>query len=331
MRLILTTFILFLSLTMAHAESSSTEQITLTNDNTLVLNSAFSGKSVAGLIQQAKKLDADLKSGYPIYLFLDTPGGGIQAGLELVEYLNGLNRPIHTVTLFAASMGWQLLQHLGTRYVLKYGQLMSHKARGGFSGEFGGGSSQIDSRYTFYLRRLQLMDQQTVDRTNKKKTLKQYQSEYDNELWLNGAEAVKHGYADKVATIKCDKGLVGTTEKNLRFFGFNIKLKFDKCPIVTYPVDIQINVRTNKGYMNLDKFMAEGGRFGKYCADRGREEKRDWNGKLTAPSAAPELCLMDKKLKLEDIDKAIADEKEARRSKKRNIIRMSFGSFIQEL
>tara|TARA_R100000951_G_scaffold116766_1_gene130583 strand:+ start:20981 stop:21931 length:951 start_codon:yes stop_codon:yes gene_type:complete len=316
---------------MAHAESSSTEQITLTNDNTLVLNSAFSGKSVAGLIQQAKKLDADLKSGYPIYLFLDTPGGGIQAGLELVEYLNGLNRPIHTVTLFAASMGWQLLQHLGTRYVLKYGQLMSHKARGGFSGEFGGGSSQIDSRYTFYLRRLQLMDQQTVDRTNKKKTLKQYQSEYDNELWLNGAEAVKHGYADKVATIKCDKGLVGTTEKNLRFFGFNIKLKFDKCPIVTYPVDIQINVRTNKGYMNLDKFMAEGGRFGKYCADRGREEKRDWNGKLTAPSAAPELCLMDKKLKLEDIDKAIADEKEARRSKKRNIIRMSFGSFIQEL
>jgi ATP-dependent protease ClpP protease subunit len=97
------------SLTMA-------KEIKLTKDNVLVLDQAFTGPSVAKLIQEARQKDADLKSGYPMYLFLNTPGGSIQAGLELIEALKGLNRPIHTITLFAASMGWQLLQHLGDRY-----------------------------------------------------------------------------------------------------------------------------------------------------------------------------------------------------------------------
>ena len=112
-------------------------------------------------------MDASLKSGYPIYLFLNTPGGSIQAGLELIEGLNGINRPIHTVTLFAASMGWQLVQHLGTRYVLKYGVLMSHKARGQFSGEFGGGASQMDARYGLWLKRVHIME--TLQYTRGKK------------------------------------------------------------------------------------------------------------------------------------------------------------------
>ena len=199
-------------------------------------------------------MDADLKSGYPIYLFLDTPGGSIQAGLELIEFLNGLNRPVHTVTLFAASMGWQLLQHLESRYVLKYGVLMSHKAYGGFRGEFGGGQSQLDSRYGLWLRRINLMDEQTVKRTGGKKTLKQYRSEYDNELWLNGKEAVENGYADEVVTVKCDKGLQGVDRQEFSFFGMNIVVLFDKCPIRTYPADIFVNISIYFFYLSFDIF-----------------------------------------------------------------------------
>lgn len=135
------------------------KEIVLTKDNSVVLNGAFTGKSVSNLIGEIQKLDAELKSGYPIYLFLNTPGGSIQAGLELFEFIKGVNRPIHTITLFAASMGFQTVQHLGKRYVLEYGVLMSHKAYGGFEGEFGGETSQIDSQYGLWLRRLKMMDQ----------------------------------------------------------------------------------------------------------------------------------------------------------------------------
>lgn len=335
MRVFLIALTLLFGVALAHGQEAtqkvdSQKQIVLTSDNTLVLNSAFRGSSVSKLIGQAKQMDADLESGYPIYLFLDTPGGSIQAGLELIEFLRGLNRPVHSVTLFAASMGWQLLQHLGERYVLQYGVLMSHKAYGGFRGEFGGGSSQLDSRYHLWLRRLDIMDKQTVKRTEGKKTLKQYQSEYDNELWLNGAEAVSHGYADEVVTVKCDKGLNGTYSKKFRFWGFNIHLTFDKCPIRTYPVAIQVNVRTNKGYLDLDEFLAKGGKFGEKCRTQEISAPTDWNGKIIGSPKPAELCALDKKLTLEQIEKEVEKKKDEMKNRKRNIIKMSFGNFITE-
>lgn len=307
------------------------KDITLTKDNTLVLNDAFSGKSVSELIGQAKSMDAGLQSGYPIYLFLNTPGGSIQAGIELIEYLNGLNRPVHTVTLFAASMGWQLAQHLGKRYVLKYGILMSHKAYGGFQAEFGGSSSQMDSRYGLWLRRLNMMDQQTVDRTGGKKTLQQYQSEYDNELWLNGGEAVKNGYADEVVNVKCGGDLVGSTDKEIVFFGMKIQLTFDKCPIRTYPTDVVVNVRTNKGYMPLNKFMETGGIFGKNCRREGATAKTDWQGNVIGEGEKAQLCLMDQNLTLEDIEKKVESEKLKIKNSKKNVIKMNFGNFVSEI
>lgn len=319
----------FFSISMANA--TARKEIVLTKDNTLILNQAFTGQSVSTLIGQAKKLDANMKSGYPIYLFLNTPGGSVQAGLELIEFFRGVNRPVHTITLFAASMGWQLVQNLGQRYVLQYGVLMSHKASGGFRGEFGGGGSQLDSRYHLWLRRLGMLDQQTVDRTNGKKTLKQYQSEYDNELWLNGAEAVERGYADAVVNIRCDNTLEGTTSNEVRAFGFNIAVDFDKCPLRTSPVSVTSELRTNKGYMSLDKFMSSGGKFGKRCRAENSLPTKDWNGNVAKTGSPAELCLMDTELTLVKIQKAIEATRSDVRSKNTKIVRMSFGNFVTEL
>ena len=143
------------------------KDITLTNTNTIILNDQVDSNSVSQVMQEVQKLDSTVKSGEPIYLFLNTPGGSIQDGLELMEYLNSLNRPIHTITLFAASMGFQIVQSQGERYILKNGILMSHKARGGISGEFGDGESQLDSRYKLWLNRILELDNVTVSRTLK--------------------------------------------------------------------------------------------------------------------------------------------------------------------
>jgi ATP-dependent Clp protease protease subunit len=301
------------------------KEIKLTKDNVLVLDEAFTGPSVAKLIQEARQKDADLKSGYPMYLFLNTPGGSIQAGLELIEALKGLNRPIHTVTLFAASMGWQLLQHLGDRYVLNYGRLMSHKARGQIGGEFGGGPSQLDSRYGLWLRTIDLMDKQTVKRTNGKKTLKKYRSEYDNELWLNGAEAVEHGYADEVITVQCDKALdEKTRDSTISFFGMRINLTMSGCPIITYPVSVSANIRTNKGYMDLDEFLADGGKFGKKCLKKDLPPRiSSYSGEVVEKGRKAELCAMDETLTFESIE---AEKEKAKKEavQKQKIVYMTF-------
>lgn len=257
---------LILSMGMAFgAYAEEKKEITLSADNTLILNQAFDGSSTVKLMEQATKMDSALKSGYPIYLFLYTPGGSIQAGLELFEFLDGLNRPVHTVTLFAASMGFQTVQHLGQRYIVKYGVLMSHKARGTFSGEFGGEISQLDSRYGLWLRRVKLMDEQTVKRTNGKQTMKSYTAAYTPELWLNGEEAVKDGYADQVVTVKCDQTLSGSYDIEEDYGFFRLKLVFSKCPMKTYPLKIEVSLATNQGWMNLDEFIQKNGQFGDAC------------------------------------------------------------------
>jgi ATP-dependent Clp protease protease subunit len=328
MRFLLVLMAFLATILTANVFAKEQKKIILTKDNTIVLNEAFTGSSASALIGKAKEMDSTLPADYPIYLFLNTPGGSIQAGLEIIEFLKGLNRPVHTVTIFAASMGWQLLQHLGTRYVLEYGVLMSHKARGGFEGEFGGGHSQIDSRYSLWLRRTKDMDEQTVRRTNGKKTLEKYWSEYDNELWLTGAEAVKNGYADEVVIAKCDPSLTGTTSHNISFMGFLIDFELDNCPLRTYPVSIKVNVRSNMGTMDLDQFLSKGGVFGK-CEQEEEQSAYSWSTRQNVIQK-PKLCALDKTLTYEKILKAKEEKTNEFLNKRNHVKKMSYGSFVSE-
>ena len=243
----------------ADAKTQQIPTVNLTVDNTIALNGPVDDDSVQSVQLKAKKLDATLKSGYPIYLILNTPGGSIQSGLELIEFMKSLNRPVHTVTIFAASMGWQIAQHLGNRYVLNYGVLMSHKASGGFRGEFPG---QLDNRRNFWGRRLHLMDLTTVKRTKGKQTVKSYQAAYENELWLGGIDSVKLGYADRVVRMNCSKELSDSRE-NLTVYTFfgALNLEFSGCPTVTGPTGISAKLRTNQGLMTLKEFNKKGGVF----------------------------------------------------------------------
>src|ERR1700676_2211529 len=97
------------------SKDTDAETISLTSTNTLVLNTEVNGESASKIISLARELDA--KAGFfgkkkPLYLFLNTPGGSIQSGLEIIEALKGLGRKVNTISLFAASMGFQLVQNL---------------------------------------------------------------------------------------------------------------------------------------------------------------------------------------------------------------------------
>ena len=212
---------------ISSGKSSNSDKIVLTADNTINLNGEITNESVAATIQALQKLDSKSKSNKPIYLFLYTPGGSIQAGLELIEATKGLNRPVNTITMFAASMGFQTVQALGDRLILKNGVLMSHRAAGGFQGSFGGQyPSQLDSRYSFWLQRLKELDEQTVARTKGKQTLQSYQKQYADESWITGTQSVEQGYADAIVAVRCDKSLNGMDSKSTSFMGFTIN--YDK-------------------------------------------------------------------------------------------------------
>jgi ATP-dependent protease ClpP protease subunit len=231
-------------LSTAATESKSDDRIVLTKDNTVVMDAEYTEKSVAEVGLKARELDSRLPSGDPIYLVIDSGGGSIEAGLSLIENLRALNRPVHTVTLFSASMAFQTVQGLGTRYITESGTLMAHKAKGQFEGEFPG---QFDSRYQYYLKRILKLDERVVARSNGKLTLDKFRQLYANEMWCEGQECVDLSVADKVVSVACDKSLDGTREANLElsFMGMPIQVTLKKaaCPTITGVLDVKAKVK----------------------------------------------------------------------------------------
>ncbi len=248
------------------------KEITLTSDNTINFNSVFTDEAVTEAEVALKKLDSTLPSGYPIFMALYTPGGSITAGLDLYTFIKSINRPVHTITLFAASMGFQTVQQLGQRYITSTGILMAHKAKGGFEGEFGSGTSQVDSRYGLWLRLVEELDQQAIKRSGGHYNTETFRAAVTPELWLNGKEAVKVGLADEVAIVKCDNGLMNSfvVKQAATLFG-NVTVRFSGCPLITSPISIGFDILTNQGVMDYKDFLVKGGRL---AAKEDEKEKK---------------------------------------------------------
>lgn len=227
------------------SKDSSPEVLTLDKSNLLVLNSEVNGDSVGPLITKAQQMDSTLGRGKHILLYLNTPGGSVSSGLELIEAMKGLSHPVDTVTSFAASMGWQIAQGLDTRYILQSGILMSHRAAGEFQGSFGGTSpSQLDQRIHLWVQMTKEMDMQTVKRTNGRQTLESYQKAYAEELWLTSQESISGGYADSIVRVKCGADLSGTSTHSVEFLGMQIQYELSDCPINTAPMNVKVGGST---------------------------------------------------------------------------------------
>jgi ATP-dependent Clp protease protease subunit len=226
---------------MAITKNLSSDVITLNASNTIVLDAEVNGDSEGQLLAMALSTDKQLRPGDPIYLYLQTPGGSVTAGEEIIEVLHGLGRPVHTITAHAASMGFLIAQNLGTRYILSTGVMMSHRASGGVEGSFGGKEpSQMQSRYNQLLREMETFDLQVVKRSNGKQTLESYRQANDQELYARGQDAVDKGYADQVAKVKCGASLSGTTTFVQKANGLQVEFQMANCPLDSNPQNIRV-------------------------------------------------------------------------------------------
>jgi len=202
---LLAVIIFTFSMCFAHAKS-----ITLRKNNTVVMNEAFNASSVAKVQQQL--LFLALKTKKDIYLVLNTPGGSVSAGQELIHFANNLPNKVHTITVFAASMGYLTAQHLGKRYIVPHGAFMSHRASiSGLSGQVPG---EANSRLKYISQQVKELSINTAKRVGV--SYKSYMSSIYNELWLTANEAVRLNHADEVVNVKCDKSLSKTHIKNIR-------------------------------------------------------------------------------------------------------------------
>lgn len=223
--------ILILSFLIFSEVQAANSTLLLTEKNTIVLRGPITEESASKI--QLSLLQHYSNSG--IILVLDTPGGSVDAGLAIIEVANGLHKKVHTLTIFAASMGFQLVQNLGTRYILNYGTLMSHRATiSGLGGQFDG---ELESRYKYLKSDIDQLDIIAATRMNI--SVAEYKALIKDEYWVKGYQAIEDKAADLVVNVRCSKELVQATEKTTinTFFGTYI-LTYSKCPLISYPISI---------------------------------------------------------------------------------------------
>lgn len=229
--------------------TETTPVITLTERNTLVIRNVINSQSVASLQDKANKLSQGLSKNEKIYLFLDTPGGSVQSGNEMVSTLRGLPQRVDTITNFAASMGFITVQSLGTRYILPNGILMSHRAAGGAEGQIPG---ELNTRVNFFTDMLDAQDAEIAKRVNMSK--KDYQKLIVNEHWVFGSKAVSTKMADKVVLARCNKVLSeGRVNETVYTFFGPIQLVYSACPLITAPLEINFDQLTLNAYNDVDR------------------------------------------------------------------------------
>lgn len=298
-------------------------EITLTSDNMAILEGRISYGSIAKLQKRVREMDQQLKSGYPIYLFIYSGGGSISAGSQFIEFTRGLNRPVHAVAMWAGSMAFYITQHSAKRYVLGNGEIMAHKARGGFFGEFGDKNSSFDARYNHWLKKLLRLDDYVVSRTGGKFTVASFRKAYANELWLGGDDAVKAGLADEIATVRCDGSVPETYYQTFNFFGFEIRVHKDGCPVNRGRLSYEVLLHTNHGLMSYGEFKVKGGKFDDCRVsdeyDSGYSYHPSGGSSSGAATFKPkELCTIQE-VKYEDIMKELGEIKKANRHTGRKV------------
>jgi ATP-dependent Clp protease protease subunit len=209
------------------------KEILLTSENSASLLGPVTDQSVSNLMQELNAVSQLGNKEDPIFLVLNTPGGSVFAGLELMQYVNTLRRPVHVVANYAASMGFHILQNSPKRYVTKFATIMSHRAHGGFRGDI---PQQVTSRLNHITSLVNKMDEEVVKRTNGKHTKESYSELIRDEYYAVGVDAISDGFADEIVTLKCSDSLntYKTIVINVLFFQFEAEVS--NCPLITLPV-----------------------------------------------------------------------------------------------
>lgn len=225
----------------AENTAAKTNTIVLSKKNTLTFRSVFTDQSVGTAQLRAMELSANLAKDQSMYLYLDTPGGDIIAGEQLITTLKGLPNEVKTITSFAASMGFVTAQSLGERYILPNGVLMSHRAKVGVQGQIPG---EFNTQSSFWATYVTDIEGQMAARLSM--PLNAYQSLVHDEYWVKGDKAVTDHAADQVINVRCGEDLRGETSETINTIFGAINVVWSECPLVSAPISINFgNIEGN--------------------------------------------------------------------------------------
>jgi ATP-dependent Clp protease protease subunit len=131
-----------------------------------------------------------------IYLYINSPGGSVTAGMAIYDTMQFIPNDVVTVaTGLAASMGQFLLSSgtKGKRYATPNARVLMHQPSGGI----GGTASDIKIQAELILHMKKVMAELTAEQTGQ--TVDTILKDNDRDKWFTATEALDYGFFDKIA------------------------------------------------------------------------------------------------------------------------------------
>ena len=147
------------------------------------------------LVAQMLYLDSE-DSSKPIYLYINSPGGSVTAGLAIFDTMQYVKSDVVTICVgLAASMGDFMLAAgtKGKRLALPHSRIMIHQPLGGTSQRQ---ASDIEIEAREILRIKDMLNQSLADMCSQ--TLEKVTKDTDRDYFLSAAEAMEYGLIDRV-------------------------------------------------------------------------------------------------------------------------------------
>ncbi len=136
-----------------------------------------------------------------MYLYINSPGGSVTAGMAIYDTMQFVKPDVATVAMgLAASMGQFLLSSgaKGKRYATPHARIMMHQPSGGF----GGTVSDIRIQAELIMNMKKTLSSLTAEQTGQ--TLEQIELDNDRDRWFTADEAKDYGFIDHVVTHSAD-------------------------------------------------------------------------------------------------------------------------------
>jgi ATP-dependent Clp protease protease subunit len=164
----------------------------LLNERIIFLGGPIDDHLANLIVAQLLYLD-HMDSKKDIYLYINSPGGSVSAGMAILDTMNFVRADVSTICVgVAASMGSLLLSAgtKGKRFALPNAEIMIHQVLGGAEGQ----ASDIEIQAKHILRTKENLNKILAKNTGKSPV--QVEKDADRDNWMTSDEAKKYGLID---------------------------------------------------------------------------------------------------------------------------------------
>jgi len=166
----------------------------LLKDRIIMLSGAIDDNVANAVIAQLLFLDAQ-DSEKDIYIYINSPGGSVTAGLAIYDSMNFIKADVQTIAMgIAASMGSFLLTAgtKGKRFALPNAEIMIHQPLGGAQGQ----ATEIEIAARHILKTRERLNKILADQTGQ--PIEVIEKDTDRDNFMSADEAKAYGLIDEI-------------------------------------------------------------------------------------------------------------------------------------